>query len=112
MTRTVPGREASAGRLRGQKGPAAPVTLVLSREVRARHEGAFEDVLHRLAGEARRQPGHFANPSEGLPRDCVTHGLAWHRSGRIAEQLARTTRYAHDSPEPQAPVAKNAAVAR
>lgn len=38
---------------------AAPVTLVLSRQVRAGHEEAFEDVLHRLAAEVARQPGHL-----------------------------------------------------
>jgi hypothetical protein len=35
------------------------VTLVLWREAGAGHEAAFEDVLHRLAGEARRQLGHL-----------------------------------------------------
>src|SRR5215472_14024742 len=39
--------------------PAGPVTLVLSREVRAGHEDAFEEVLHRLAIEVARQPGHL-----------------------------------------------------
>jgi len=48
-----------AGRVLQQSGPVAPVTLVLSREVRAGDEGAFEDVLHRLAGEVGRQPGHL-----------------------------------------------------
>jgi antibiotic biosynthesis monooxygenase (ABM) superfamily enzyme len=32
---------------------------VLSREVKAGHEQAFEAVLHRLAAEVRRQPGHL-----------------------------------------------------
>jgi uncharacterized protein len=58
MTPIVPGSD-GAGRVLQQSGPAAPVTLVLSREVRAGHEGAFEDVLHRLAGEVGRQPGHL-----------------------------------------------------
>jgi antibiotic biosynthesis monooxygenase (ABM) superfamily enzyme len=35
------------------------VTLVLSREVRAGPEGAFEDVLHRPADQVGRQPGHL-----------------------------------------------------
>src|SRR5215472_612645 len=58
MTPIVPGSD-GAGQVLQQSGPAAPVTLVLSREVRAGHEGAFEDVLHRLAGEVGRQPGHL-----------------------------------------------------
>lgn len=36
------------------------MTLVLSREARAGHEHKFEEVLHRLAAEVRRQPGHLA----------------------------------------------------
>jgi antibiotic biosynthesis monooxygenase (ABM) superfamily enzyme len=59
MTRTVPGRDGGAGRALPQSGPAAPVTMVLSREVRAGHEGAFEDVPRRLAAEISRQPGHL-----------------------------------------------------
>jgi len=58
MTPLVPGHD-GAGRVIPQAGPAAPVTLVLSREVRAGHEKAFEDVLHRLASEVGRQPGHL-----------------------------------------------------
>src|SRR5215472_4534397 len=58
MTPVVPGSD-GAGWVLQQSGPSAPVTLVLSREVRAGHEGAFEDVLHRLAGEVGRQPGHL-----------------------------------------------------
>lgn len=49
-----------------------PVTLVLSRTVMAGHERAFENVLHRLADEVRRQPGHLAvatfTPAPGGPR--------------------------------------------
>lgn len=37
-----------------------PVTLVLSREARAGHEQAFEEVLRRIAAEVRRLPGHLA----------------------------------------------------
>ena len=52
--------------------PADPVTLVLSREVRAGHEQAFEAVLHLLAAEVRRQPGHLdvtvLAPRPGGPR--------------------------------------------
>ena len=69
MTAPMPGR---------QQGPAAaaasaaPVTLVLSRAVKAGHEQAFEDVLHRLAAEVRRQPGHLGltvlAPQPGEPR--------------------------------------------
>jgi uncharacterized protein len=50
----------------------SPVTLVLSRTVRAGHEQAFEAVLRRLAAEVRRQPGHLAvatlTPAPGGPR--------------------------------------------
>lgn len=56
MTRPVPG---GAGRTTEQAEPAAPVTLMLSREVRAGHEDAFEEVLHRLADEVGSQPGHL-----------------------------------------------------
>jgi uncharacterized protein len=35
------------------------VTLVLSREVKPGHEEAFEHVLHKLADEVRRWPGHL-----------------------------------------------------
>jgi len=58
MTPVVPGSD-GARRVTPQSGPAAPVTLVLSREVRAGHEEAFEEVLHRLAAEVGRQPGHL-----------------------------------------------------
>jgi len=61
MTRTAPGRDGGAARTPEQAEPAAPVTLVRSREVRAGHEGAFEDALHRLAAEVRRQPGHIGS---------------------------------------------------
>jgi uncharacterized protein len=51
---------------------AAPVTLVLTRAVKAGHEQAFEEVLHRLAAEVRRQPGHLdltvLAPQPGGPR--------------------------------------------
>ena len=59
MTRTVPDREGGVGRVTEQAGPADAVTLLLSREVRAGHEQAFEAVLRKLAAEVRRQPGHL-----------------------------------------------------
>jgi antibiotic biosynthesis monooxygenase (ABM) superfamily enzyme len=65
MTRPIPGpASGQAGCHRPPvepppAGASAPVTLVMSREVRAGHEEAFEDVLHRLAAEAARQPGHL-----------------------------------------------------
>ena len=47
------------------------MTLVLSRTVKAWHEQEFEDVLHRLAAEVRRQPVHLAvatlTPAPGGP---------------------------------------------
>jgi len=62
----------------GQPGTAAdpapvtePVALVLSRQVRAGHEQAFEEVLHRLAAAVRSQPGHLGvtvlRPAPGGP---------------------------------------------
>lgn len=57
----------------------SPVTLVLSRTVRAGHEQAFEDVLRRLTVEVRRQPGHLAVATLAPPPGCppiytiVTH---------------------------------------
>jgi uncharacterized protein len=51
---------------------AAAVTLVLTRAVKPGHEPAFEEVLHRLAAEVRRQPGHLdltvLAPQAGGPR--------------------------------------------
>ena len=48
-----------------------PVALVLSRQVRPGHEQAFEQVLHRLAGAVRSQPGHLdvtvLRPAPGGP---------------------------------------------
>jgi antibiotic biosynthesis monooxygenase (ABM) superfamily enzyme len=57
MTAPMPGHQQGPGAAAAP--PAAPVTLVLSRAVKAGHEQAFEDVLHRLAAEVRRQPGHL-----------------------------------------------------
>jgi hypothetical protein len=63
MTASAPGDP--AGRWHGPDPPApqppaaAPVTLVLTRAVKAGHERAFEEVLRRLAAEVRRQPGHL-----------------------------------------------------
>lgn len=56
MTRPVPGGTRCTTE---QAEPAAPVTLVLSREVKAGHEDAFEEVLHRLADEVGSQPGQL-----------------------------------------------------
>jgi uncharacterized protein len=58
MTPLVPGyQRRRAGTTAERVG--RPVTLVLSREVRAGPEGAFEDVLHLLADQVGRQPGHL-----------------------------------------------------
>jgi antibiotic biosynthesis monooxygenase (ABM) superfamily enzyme len=50
---------------------AEPVALVLSRSARPGHEWAFEEVLHRLAGAVRGQPGHLdvavLRPAPGSP---------------------------------------------
>jgi len=76
MTAPVPGDQ--AGRGHGPDPPppqpitATPITLVLTRAVKTGHEQAFEEVLHRLAAEVRRQPGHLdltvIAPQPGGPR--------------------------------------------
>jgi len=64
--------EDAAVAARPAPGRPDPVTLVLTRSVKAGHEHAFEDVLHRLAAAVRRQPGHLAlttlRPAPGGPR--------------------------------------------
>jgi len=103
MTAPMPGR---------QQGPAAaaasaaPVTLVLSRAVKAGHEQAFEDVLHRLAAEVRRQPGHLdltvLAPQPGGPRiyTIVSHFAdraaadAWLASQERAQLVAEADLHA------------------
>ena len=52
MTHIVPGREGGARRVTEQGGSADAVTIVLSRQVKAGHEQAFEAVL-RLIQRAR-----------------------------------------------------------
>lgn len=76
------------------------VTLVLSRTVKAGHEQAFEDVLHRLVAEVRRQPGHLAvatlTPAPAGPRiyTIVSHFTSgadadvWLASDKRAELVA------------------------
>jgi uncharacterized protein len=96
----------------GQQGPgaaaaqAAPVTLVLSRAVKAGHEQAFEDVLHGLAAEVRRQPGHLdltvLAPQSGGPRiyTIVSHFAnrasadAWLASQARAQLIAEADLHA------------------
>jgi uncharacterized protein len=82
-----------AGQAGSEQGPgqaagpptAAPVTLVLTREVKAGHEDAFEAVLHRLAAEVRRWPGHLdltvLAPQPGGPR---IYTIVSHFDGRAA----------------------------
>ena len=89
----------------GQPGTAAdpapvtePVALVLSRQVRAGHEQAFEEVLHRLAA-VRSQPGHLdvtvLGPAPGGPPiyTIVSHfqtgadAEAWQASPQRARPL-------------------------
>jgi len=58
------------------------VTLVLSREFRAGHEGAFEDALHWLPAEVRGQLGHIGGqPLKGAsrahPRQACKASLPW-----------------------------------
>ena len=90
----------------GQPGTAAdpapvtePVALVLSRQVRAGHEQAFEEVLHRLAA-VRSQPGHLdvtvLGPAPGGPPiyTIVSHfqtgadAEAWQASPQRARLIA------------------------
>jgi antibiotic biosynthesis monooxygenase (ABM) superfamily enzyme len=91
----------------GQPGTAAgpapvtdPVALVLSRQVRAGHEQAFEEVLHRLASTVRGQPGHLdvtvLRPAPGGPPiyTIVSHfqtradAEAWQASPQRARLIA------------------------
>jgi len=109
MTAAVPDRQAG-----GESGPdpaprppvAAPVTLVLTRAVKAGHEQAFEEVLHRLAAEVRRQPGHLdltvLAPQPGGPRiyTIVSHFAsraaadAWLASQARAQLIAEADLHA------------------
>jgi len=85
---------------------AAPVTLVLTRAVKAGHEQAFEEVLHRLAAEVRRQPGHLdltvLAPQPGGPRiyTIVSHFAsaaaadAWLASQARAQLIAEADLHA------------------
>ena len=85
---------------------AAPVTLVLSRAVKPGHEQAFEEVLHRLAAEVRRQPGHLdltvLAPQPGGPRiyTIVSHFAsraaadAWLASQARAQLIAEADLHA------------------
>jgi antibiotic biosynthesis monooxygenase (ABM) superfamily enzyme len=85
---------------------AAPVTLVLTRAVKAGHEQAFEEVLHRLAAEVRRQPGHLdltvLAPRPGGPRmyTIVSHFAsraaadAWLASQARAQLIAEADLHA------------------
>ena len=85
---------------------AAPVTLVLSRAVKTGHEQEFEDVLHRLAAQVRRQPGHLdltvLGPQPGGPRiyTIVSHfgsgaaADAWLASQARAQLIAEADLHA------------------
>jgi len=110
MTAPAPGDP--AGRRHGPDPPAlqpptaAPVTLVLTRAVKAGHEHAFEEVLRRLAAEVRRQPGHLGltvlAPRPGGPRiyTIVSHFAsnaaadAWLASQARAELIAEADLHA------------------
>jgi antibiotic biosynthesis monooxygenase (ABM) superfamily enzyme len=64
--------EAGDGMHRQTQSADDAVTLVLSRQVTPGHEQAFEQVLHTLATEVGRQPGHLdltvIKPSQGGER--------------------------------------------
>jgi uncharacterized protein len=111
MTAGVPGHR--AGREPGpdpgpapQPAAAAPVTLVLSRAVKAGHEQAFEEVLRRLAAEVHCQPGHLdltvLAPRPGGPRiyTIVSHFAshaaadAWLASQARAQLIAEADLHA------------------
>src|SRR5690242_8100958 len=104
MTAPIPGHQQGPG---GAAAPlAAPPTLVLSRAVKAGHEQAFENVLHRLAAEVRRQPGHLdltvLAPRPGGPRiyTIVSHFAsraaadAWLASQARAQLIAEADLHA------------------
>jgi uncharacterized protein len=85
---------------------AEPVALVLSRQVRAGHEQAFEEVLHRLAAAVRSQPGHLdltvLRPAPGGPPiyTIVSHfqtgadADAWQASPQRARLIAEADLHA------------------
>jgi uncharacterized protein len=85
---------------------AAPVTLVLSRAVKTGHEQEFEEVLHRLAAQVRRQPGHLdltvLAPQPGGPRiytivshfDSAAAADAWLASQARAQLVAEADLHA------------------
>ena len=103
MTAPMPGHQQGPG---AAAALAAPVTLVLSRAVKAGHEQAFEGVLHRLAAEVRRQPGHLdltvLAPQPGGPRiyTIVSHFAdraaadAWLASQARAQLIAEADLHA------------------
>jgi antibiotic biosynthesis monooxygenase (ABM) superfamily enzyme len=74
-----------------------PVALVLSRQARPGQEQAFEEVLHRLAGVVRGQPGHLdltvLRPAPGGPAiyTIVSHfrTRAGTDAGRASPERAR-----------------------
>src|SRR5215470_17317564 len=82
------------------------VTLVLSRQVTRGHEQAFEQVLHRLAAEVGRQPGHLdltvIKPSPGGQRTYTivsrfvsrSAADAWVASEARARLVAEADRHA------------------
>jgi antibiotic biosynthesis monooxygenase (ABM) superfamily enzyme len=85
---------------------AEPVALVLSRQVRAGHEQAFEEVLHRLAAAVRSQLGHLdlavLRPAPGGPPiyTIVSHfqtgadADAWQASAQRARLIAEADLHA------------------
>lgn len=103
MTAPMPGHQQGPG---AAAALAAPVTLVLSRAVKAGHEQAFEGVLHRLAAEVRRQPGHLdltvLAPQPGGPRiytivshfDSAAAADAWLASQTRAQLIAEADLHA------------------
>jgi antibiotic biosynthesis monooxygenase (ABM) superfamily enzyme len=58
---------------------AEPVAQVLSRPARPGHERAFEEVLHRLAGAVRGQPGHRdVTVLRPAPGGQPIYTIVWH----------------------------------
>jgi uncharacterized protein len=105
----VPGHQEGHEQAPGPVPPApgaAAVTLVLTRAVKPGHEQAFEEVLHRLAAEVRRQPGHLdltvLAPQPGGPRiyTIVSHFAshaaadAWLASQARAQLIAEADLHA------------------
>lgn len=84
----------------GSNAPDEPVTVIITRRVKAGREAAYEAWLQRLQNETRTVPGYLGvttqRPAAGAPRDYVSvvrfaslaHLQAFERSDQRARHLA------------------------